>query len=66
MAAQIPPTGRLIRKHHRQVVPETIAPPMRGPEAAAMAQVAPISPVHFARSLHIRWNEDVVPQRDEI
>jgi hypothetical protein len=52
MVPQMAPTGRLTRKHHRQVVLEAIAPPMRGPEAAAMAHVAPIKEAHFARSLH--------------
>ena|SRR2546423_1607954 len=51
MVPQIAPTGRLTRKHHRQVVLEAIAPPIKGPEAAAMAHVAPINEVHFARSL---------------
>ena len=40
-----------MRKHHRQVVELAIAPPTRGPAAAAMAHVAPIPDVHFARSL---------------
>ncbi len=51
MVPQMAPTGRLTRKHHRQVVLEAIAPPIKGPEAAAMAHVAPIKEVHFARSL---------------
>src|SRR5271168_4150061 len=51
MTEQTAPTGRLMRKHHRQVVELAIAPPTRGPAAAAMAHVAPIPEVHFARSL---------------
>jgi len=58
MTAQTPPTGRLIRKHHRQVVRVDIAPPMRGPEAAAMAHAAPMRDVHFARSLRLVWLVD--------
>ena len=45
------PTGRLMRKHHLQVVELAMAPPTRGPEAAAIAHVAPIPEAHFARSL---------------
>jgi len=48
--------GRLIRKHHRHVVDEAIAPPIRGPEAAAIAHVAPISEVQYARSLTSQYN----------
>ena len=43
--------GRLIKKHHRQEAELAIAPPTRGPDAAAIDQVAPTQDVHFARSL---------------
>ena len=51
IATQTAPTGRFIRKHHRQVVELAIAPPRRGPEAAAIVHVAPTQDDHFARSL---------------
>jgi hypothetical protein len=67
MALHTAPTGRLIRKHHLQVVELEIAPPTRGPEAAAMAQVAPMREVHFARSLQVRiGNGRCGPKRDYV
>ena len=62
-AQQTTPMGRLMRKHHRHVVPVAIARPRRGPEAATVAQVTPVKAVHL---LGDRCWEPVQPYLNDV
>ena len=50
MRDEMPPVGRLIQKHQRQVTWSVKTPPTKGPTTLAIPHVAPIKPAYFPRS----------------